>query len=391
MPRKQYRKFTNFTKDKIFESIHGNNLVYNACWEDPRIDRRVLQLNKKSKVVMITSAGDNALDYLLDSPHKIHAIDVNPRQNALLEMKLALYRYGSFQDLFNMFGYGHHPHIRKLYQENLRPFLSKYAARFWDQKIKYFEKDVLKDSFYFYGTSGNFAWILARYLKIRKRLNKKMMALINAKTLAEQQEHYQEVEPYIWNFFTRWLMKRHLTMALLGVPRAQRQLIVNEYPNGLFGFLQNSLNHVFAKVPIQDNYFWRAYLTGSYTQECSPEYLKKENFSLLQKNLDSLQMHTSTIANFLKKHPDQYSHYVLLDHQDWLAWNHPQALEEEWNLILQNSFSGTKVLLRSAALNLDFLPAQVHQKIRFDEKLAKEQHALDRVGTYASMHIGTVI
>lgn len=390
MPKRAVRKFTNFAKDKIFDSIHGNNLIYNACWEDPRIDRHVLKFQNDSRVVMLTSAGDNALAYLLDSPLEIHTVDVNPRQNALLEIKMALYKYGSYQDLFTMFGYGIHPHVRAFYQKHLRGFLSNYAQKFWDKKIKYFEKDALKDSFYFYGTSGNFAWILAKYLKTHRKLRNNVHHLVNATTLEEQQEIYAEVEPYVWNFFTRWLMKRHLTMALLGVPRAQRQLIVNEYPEGLLGFLRNSLNHVFAEIPLQDNYFWRAYLTGSYTEECSPDYLKKENFSFLQKHLDRIHIHTSTVADFLEKHPAQYSHFVLLDHQDWLAWNNPTELEREWNLILNNSKKGTKILLRSAALNLNFLPAFVKERVDFDEALAKQQHKLDRVGTYASMHLGTV-
>ena len=32
---------------------------------------------------MITSGGCNALDYLLDEPRRIYAVDMNPRQNAL--------------------------------------------------------------------------------------------------------------------------------------------------------------------------------------------------------------------------------------------------------------------------------------------------------------------
>lgn len=390
MPVETIRKFSKYTQDRIFKSIHGNNLIYNACWEDPRIDRRLLEFTKDSQVVMITSAGDNALDYLLDLPKEIHAVDVNPRQNALLELKKVLYRFDSYEDLFAMFGYGSHPHAREFYRQSLRPLLPNYAVVFWDQKIKYFEKDTLKDSFYYYGTSGNFAWILAKYLKMHKQLRKRVRLLINARDLQEQKKLYSEIEPHIWNFFIRWMMKRHITMAMLGVPRAQRQLIVDDYPDGLLGFLRNSLQHVFADIPLQDNYFWRAYLTGSYTEECCPQYLKKENFVFLQEHLDRLHLHTSTIADFLQNHPAAYSHYILLDHQDWLAWNNPQALEHEWKLIFKNSRSGTKVLLRSAALTLDFLPAFVKEKVDFDEELGKREHSVDRVGTYASTHIGTI-
>ncbi|TAE49008.1 MAG: DUF3419 family protein, partial [Cytophagales bacterium] len=63
-----FKQSLNQLRDKIFQNIHSNNLIYNTCWEDPRCDREMLQFKNDSKVVMITSAGCNALDYLLDSP-----------------------------------------------------------------------------------------------------------------------------------------------------------------------------------------------------------------------------------------------------------------------------------------------------------------------------------
>ena len=82
-------------QDRLFGLMHGNRLIYNACWEDPRIDRALLGLGPDSTVVAITSAGCNVLDYLLDGPAAIQAVDVNFRQNAILSLKMALLRTGS--------------------------------------------------------------------------------------------------------------------------------------------------------------------------------------------------------------------------------------------------------------------------------------------------------
>ena len=35
---------------KIFNHVHGNNLVYNICWEDPRIDHQMLNLGPDDNV-----------------------------------------------------------------------------------------------------------------------------------------------------------------------------------------------------------------------------------------------------------------------------------------------------------------------------------------------------
>ncbi len=93
-------------QQKVFAIIHENRLIYNTCWEDPRIDRELLGLSQESTVLAITSAGCNVLDYLLDGPAAIQAVEVNFRQNAILSLKMALFEAGDHQTLFSLFGRG---------------------------------------------------------------------------------------------------------------------------------------------------------------------------------------------------------------------------------------------------------------------------------------------
>lgn len=191
------------THDRIFKSINRNHLIYNACWEDPRIDRCLLKLDRNSKIVMITSAGCNALDYLLDSPTEIHAVDVNPRQNALLQLKLKLIEQLGFADLFAVFGTGSHREFKELYLALLRKHLPDYAQEFWDTNPHYFSVTGLKKSFYYYGTSGNVAWIISQYFKSNKKLRTYVYDLLEAQNLAEQKEIYAKIEPELWNAFSQ--------------------------------------------------------------------------------------------------------------------------------------------------------------------------------------------
>jgi S-adenosylmethionine-diacylglycerol 3-amino-3-carboxypropyl transferase len=86
--------------------------------------------------VTITSAGCNALDYLLDVPAHIHAVHMNYRQNALLELKLALIRAGNQKALFEIFGLGATSRLQVIYVE-LRVHLGPVARKDWDDKISY--------------------------------------------------------------------------------------------------------------------------------------------------------------------------------------------------------------------------------------------------------------
>ena len=382
-----FKNSLNQIRDKIFTQIHSNNLIYNTCWEDPRCDREMLHINKSTRLVMITSAGCNALDYLLDNPKEIHCIDMNARQNAVLALKIALFQHGSYEDLWLFFGEGHHPNAVSVYAEKLKMHLPDYAQEFWDKNIIYFTK---KQSFYFFGTSGTFAWWFNQYINSSKSLRGNIDDLLDAKNIEEQREIYQKVEPKIVSPFVKWVMNRHITMSMLGVPRAQRQLIVDEYDGGVSGFIQNCLRQVFMELPTEDNYFWRLYLTGKYTPACCPNYLRPENYEILRERTSNIHLHTTTVSQFLIDNPSKYTHYILLDHQDWLAAHDVPALTDEWNHILKNSKKDTKILLRSAALRVDFFPDFVNEAIKFDEELMQRLHKLDRVGTYASVYFGKV-
>ncbi len=379
------------TEDLVFHHVHGGQLIYNTSWEDPRIDRQLMKLDGDSRVVMITSAGCNALDYLLDGPAEIHAVDVNFRQNALLELKLAMIRRGEFGDFFEMFGIGSHSEYKKVYRSVQRD-LPDFARKFWDTRMNFFDPGGLKKSFYYHGTAGAAAWILGGALfKSKPNIKNFALCLLDADSLEQQREVYALLEPKIWDNLSNWLIRQRLVMTLLGVPRQQVKLIDDHYPGGLGSYIKDKLRHVMSELPAAENYFWRVYLTGSYTMSCCPNYLRSQNQAALARRAPRLRTHTCTISGFLQKNPGRYTHYVLLDHQDWLAWHDPDALREEWELIFANSRPGTKVLMRSAGLDLDFLPADILGRLRFFPELTDPLHQLDRVGTYGSLSFAEVL
>lgn len=366
--------------DAIFNRVHGGNLVYNTCWEDPRLDLEMLELQEESRLVMITSAGCNALDYLLDGPGQIHAVDMNPRQNALLQLKLAMIQRGDFDDLFTLFGHGAHPRFREMLAELELP---PYAADYWRAKHYYFQSTPLNPSFYYRGTAGQMAWItLQSFTRGSRKVREYVHALLETRTLEEQRRLYHEVKPALWSGLVSWLLRQPMAMTMLGVPRAQIRLIETQFPGGITGYIQQKLEHVLTEIPFHENYFWRVYFTGRYTRECCPRYLREEHQPLLRERAGRIATHSTTVANFLREHPGPYSHFVLLDHQDWLAAHKPQALEEEWRLILENSRPGTRILMRSASPVIDFIPPFARERLRLDEATADRLHLQDRVGTY---------
>ena len=105
------------------------------------------------------------------------------------------------------------------------------------------------------------------------------MDLFESESLEAQGAIYNELEIELWNVFLSNLVKQPLLMAMLGVPRPQIKLILDGHPGGLEGYIKDKMRHVLTEVPIWDNYFWRVYVHGAYSEKCRPLYLKEENFS----------------------------------------------------------------------------------------------------------------
>ena len=378
--------------ERVFKQIHSNTLVYNTCWEDPRCDRALLNLDEKSRVVMLTSAGCNALDYLLDNPQSVDCVDLNPRQNALLDLKIALLRGTDHATLFDFFGAGASRQARSVFEDALRPQWTDapYTEQFWERNLHYFNGKGLRPSFYWRGSSGTVAWIIRQWLEQNPDTLRLLQRLYESTSLAEQCIWYERLEPQLLNRFLRWLVNQHLVQSMLGVPKAQQHLAAHYFPDGMTGYVRHCFRHVFTSLPLTDNYFWKLYFYGRYSPNCCPNYLHPEHFDTLADRSPRIQTHTASLSDFLKTNPGQYTHFVLLDHQDWLAAHLRSALDEEWQLILANAAPGAKVLLRSAAFELSFLPDFVREHVQFDREAAARSEANDRVGTYASTWLGTI-
>lgn len=382
---------------QLFDLVHQNNLIYNTCWEDPRLDRVALDIGEREKILVITSAGCNALDYALENPESIYAVDMNPRQNALLELKMAAIRSLDYETFFALFGKGRLPDFPRIYRSHLREQLSPFARQHWDRHQDFF----LGKTFYFRGTSGALARMMNHYIDFN-RLREVIRASFAATSIEEQRDLYHRyLRPVFWSPGLRWSMSWDATYSLLGVPRSQRQQVEKSYAGGMVKFVEDCVEAVFAKLSLRDNYFWWLYFNGAYSEERCPEYLKRTNFARLKAGLvDKISTYTSTIGDFLRNCEDRISRFVLLDHMDWLSQSSAETLRDEWQGIVDRATPDARVIWRSAGLEVNFvdpLPVRSHGKstrvgslLTYHRQLAAELHVTDRVHTYGSFHIADI-
>jgi S-adenosylmethionine-diacylglycerol 3-amino-3-carboxypropyl transferase len=382
---------------KAFSFVHSRNLVYNTCWEDPRLDREALALGPDDVVVVITSAGCNTLDYALDAPRRIHAVDMNPRQNALLELKIAGIRHLDFGDFFRLFGEGHHPDFARLLDGGLARRLSPWARAYWQKHAAFFTKP--DRSFYFCGSSGSVARFCNYYIDKVAKMRGDIRLLLDARSLDEQRAIYdRSIRRAFWSGFMKKFVGSDTTLSMLGVPRQQRQQVELHFGGGITEFIEECVETVFTRLPIHDNYFWRIYLDGRYSRECCPNYLREENFNRLKGGLvDAISIHTNTVEGFLRMSNERVTRYILLDHMDWLSTYRYESLVDEWQAIVDRAAPRCRVLFRSGGMKVEYvdpIPVTVGGQQRrvgdlmtYHPEWAARLHAVDRVHTYGSFYI----
>lgn len=381
---------------RIFASLHNSSLIYNQCWEDPALDRVALKLGPDDEVLVITSGGCNALDYALAGVRRVHAVDMNPRQGALLELKTAGIRHLSHDDFFQIFGEGKHPGITQLYRDALRHDLSPFARTWWDHRLNWFDGRGWRNSFYFHGLSGLVARLVRSWTRRDRKLSQAIDELLVAPDLPTQRGIYtNRIEPRLFTTAFKWFAGRQAVMNLLGVPSAQADEVSRAHTDGITGFIREKLRYVMCELPIRDNYFWAVYLRGSYSRDCCPGYLTVDGFAALKSGLvDRVTSHTDTVTGYLKSYNGRISRFVLLDHMDWLGAHHKDLLAEEWAAIFERAQPGARAIWRSAHPQPKFLDhlivpgrGRLLDHMTFHRDLAERLHRCDRVGTYGGFHI----
>jgi S-adenosylmethionine-diacylglycerol 3-amino-3-carboxypropyl transferase len=355
-------------------------------------------LTQDDDLVLITSAGCNALDYALDNPGSVHAVDMNFRQNALLELKIAGIRKLNFEEFFSLFGDGGHASFLTWYGERLRAELTPKAQSYWDERISFFERPNATASFYHRGTTGAFGKMLVAYCKMTGVYDDALQLFSAPSVQAQRKIYFEKVKPRFWGSGIKRALRTDLALSLIGVPKAQKDHLETTCDQSVSDFMEDCMEAVFTKLPTADNYFWRLYLFGRYTKDCCPEYLKEHNFELLKAGLvDRVRIATSDLTSFLRSHPKGFSRFVLLDHMDWLSTQSPELLSAEWQAIFDRARPGAMALWRSGGARVDYVDplfvqkegrtARVGDMLQYDTASAAACHVRDRVHTYGSFYI----
>jgi len=359
--------------DAILERLmFGAGLVFNQSWEDPEIDLEALAVTPNDTVLTIASAGDNALSLALTEAERVYAIDLNPAQIHLLELKIAATQHLDYADFFHLFSLAPAARAHSIYRRSLRSHLDSDSREFWDARIW-----TLRAGLYRAGVFGRALWMLRTYLRVVCG-PRTLARLFLCESLSEQASFYRErIHSRWWNFLARPFAAQWPILLLFGVhPHQARRVRGQQFADVLAG----GIAHALSTLPARDNFFWQQALLGRYL--VPPPYLRPENFASLRKAATRIVPRVGRVEDFIQSlPPGSVTCFDLLDAPDWLSVD---KTIECWDMLRRAAAPRARVLFRSIDPSYR-LPESVLTHWRDESEPAWTVR--ERTGVYAGVYL----
>jgi S-adenosylmethionine-diacylglycerol 3-amino-3-carboxypropyl transferase len=302
---------------RMFEDI-----LYAQCWEDPQTDRRALNISGNDAVFCITSGGCNALAYLLDNPRTVVALDINPHQNYLLNIKIAAFHSLGYDDMLAFLGVTESDNRLAMY-EHVRIFLAEKSKLYWDANPEKIQNGIIH---------------CGRYERYMQLLRKMLVSLIGKKVIdrffmtperSKREELFaRKWKNLRWWVFTRIMLSR--TVMSLLFDKAFFKYIDNRFSFG--EHFSRKARHALVDLDPAENPFLSYILQGGYPNEHSlPVYLKRENYETIRSRVDRITMVTAVCEEYFATLPDgSISKFNFSNIFEWMS-------EEEHTSVLKES------------------------------------------------------
>lgn len=272
-----------------------SRLSYSFGNEDWRTEKKALKISPESRVLCVTASGDRPLNLLSSELSEMVAIDANPMQNALFELKLAAINTLNYSEYLAFLGVEPHPNRFKLYSK-LEKELSASSVALWSRHPGKIARGVLYE-----GSMEKWLKIVAKIL--RPFRGKKIDTLFGFRDLERQQAYLNR----FWHTFF-WKKAFHVCLH----PLVTRLFLIKD--PGLYAHVDEKIhvgNHLYEKLHTSldrflanESILLSLILRGRVDKKDFPPYLTEEGFEQIKKREAKISHETIDMASYLEKCPD---------------------------------------------------------------------------------------
>lgn len=357
-------------------------ILYSQAWEDPQVDLEGLRLGPDDDVLAIGASGDNPLAFVTAGPRSVTALDFNPTQNFLLELKVSAIERLDPLEVQAFLGARATTTPRAVLYGQVRSALSPGAREFWDAHPDLLERGVIH-----VGRFEGYLTTFRRYVLPLIHNERTRRRLFELETLEEQREFYRRTwDGRRWRVLFRIFFGKTL-MGRLGRDPAFFKYVDVEQVGESF---RRRAEHALTEIPTRDNWFLEYMTLGEYSRPelRLPPYLRPENHALLRATArEKLRIVTGSFEQFLPTVPEgSFSAYYLSDIFEWMS-------EEAFHTLLRAfhraSRDGARLTWRNLLVPRGH-PAALGDLFEHEPELSRRLHFKDRSFVYGDFVVERV-
>jgi len=355
---------------KQLNNVQHNYIRYANCWEDADVLLEGLQINPSDRVLSIGSAGDNSFSLLSQGPELVVAVDINPVQLSLIELKKAAFATLEYDEFLEFLGFAPSERRLELY-EKVKIKLTSELHTFWNERL---------------GEIANGVIYQGKFEKYFQLFRKRILPLVHTKKRVHQFFNQKNAESQAMFFHKKWNNRRW---------RLLFRLFFSKFVMGRFGrdpaflkevdvvvsefILAQAAAHL-SSINSQNNYFLHFIMKGDFGDNL-PHYARRENFEKIKANLDRL-----VVFNGLAEEAfEAYQNFSKFNLSNIFEYMPKDLFENVANNLIENSTPNA----RFAYWNL-MVPRkinEVHPSIESEKKLTKSLIKKDNGFFYMGIQI----
>ena len=314
-------------------------LRYANCWEDAAVVAEALSPLAGARCLSVASGGDNTFSLLARRPESVLAVDVNPAQLALVELKAAAFAALSHDQLVGFLGASEPPRRSsprgpwrvRVYATVLRPRLAARARAFWDARPRPLAAGVVHA-----GRLEGYFQLFRRVVLPLAHRRATVEALLQPRDRAARERFHDEV----WDTLT-WRLVARLFFGREAMGRLGRDPACFRHVSGPVGpAILARARHALTAQATHDNPYLGYILTGSFGDRL-PDYLRPEHHEAIGAGLGRLTLRQGTLEEVLPSLPSSsLDAFNLSDVGEYVA---PEAFHRLLREVRRTATGGARI------------------------------------------------
>lgn len=314
-----------------FRELEFDRVRYSLVWEGSNTLYRGLNIQPFDQVLVITSAGCNVLNALLKDPARVVAIDLNPVQNQLLELKRHIIEQHDHSLLGGLMGFEGRAAVAKAW-ERLCPTLSLERQQFWSSFFQENPDGIIM--------AGKLEKYLTGFVpSLEPQLQEKLRHLISFRTVEEQRKYFMK-ELHLSSFRSQFI--EYFDEQNLSKGRDPR-LFRHAGESGGDSFYLRLMQQLSSQLA-GENFFFRFFFFGPLhlPERILPPCYRKAHFLQLKKSLPKLKIVHGEAIDYLMTEEGRHINKASLS--NIFEYTSAREFEEVCQMLFKDPSRKLKVL-----------------------------------------------